>query len=104
MLARIKDRIALERENRDLRRRLQGGRAGAAPAAGAPTYGAPSTTLRSAVLPTATAPAAPVSTYTPPAAAAPAAGQAPELANRVGTMEERLARMEELLRAAVSGR
>jgi CheY-like chemotaxis protein len=102
MLARIKDRIALERENRDLRRRLQaGGRAGA-PAAAAPTYGAPSTTLRSAVLPPPpAAPAPPVSTYTPPAAASHGGGSAPELANRVGTMEERLARMEELLRAAV---
>jgi DNA-binding NtrC family response regulator len=106
MLARIKDRIALERENRDLRRRLQGKTGGAAPA-GAATYSAPNSALRAAVLPSqqAAPPAPATRTYTPPAAMpAPAAAPAPELANRVGTMEERLARMEELLRAAVAPR
>jgi len=101
MLARIKDRIGLERENRDLRRRLQGKTGGAAPAA---NYTAPPSALRSANLqspPPVPAPA--MRTYTPPAAA-PAPAPAPELANRVGTMEERLARMEELLRAAVAPR
>lgn len=108
MLARIKDLIALEREVRDLRRRLQGKGGAAAPAApaAAATYGAPPSALRSAVLPGPPAPPAPATrTYTPPAiAAAPTAAPAPELANRVGTMEERLARMEELLRAAVTPR
>ena len=106
MLARIKDRIGLERENRDLRRRLQG-KGGMPPPAAAATYSAPASALRSAVLPSQPAPVAPATrTYTPPAVAAPppAAPPAPELANRVGTMEERLARMEELLRAAVAPR
>ncbi len=98
MLARIKDRIGLERENRDLRRRLAG--KGGAPAAPSPTtYAPPSTVLRSSVLPTPpAAPAAPAAK--PPAPPAPA----PDIANRVGTMEERLARMEELLRAAITPR
>ena len=106
MLARIKDRIGLERENRDLRRRLQG-------KTGAPTgpasYGPPSTALRSSVLPTPTPPAAPAAPARPavparPAMPAAAQPQSPDIANRVGTMEERLARMEELLRAAITPR
>src|SRR5262245_3667487 len=59
MLARIKDRIGLERENRDLRRRLQG-KGGAPAPAGPASYAPPSSTLRSSVLPTPpAAPAAP---------------------------------------------
>ena len=99
MLARIKDRIALERENRDLRRRLAGVKGGGAPAT-AQSYAPPSAVLRSPVLPT--PPAAPAAPPAKPAAAAPAA--AGDMANRVGTMEERLARMEELLRAAITPR
>ena len=96
MLARIKDRIALERENRDLRRRLAGGKGGATAAAPS-TYAPPSNVLRSPVLPA--PPAAPAA---PPAKPAPAAAaNAGDMANRVGTMEDRLARMEELLRAAI---
>ncbi len=100
MMARIKDRIALERENRDLRRRLQGVRGGVA--AGA-------SVLQSSVLPqqpAAPAPAAAPATYTPPAPARPQpapAAPAAAVDQRVATMEERLARMEELLRAAVGG-
>ncbi|HEY6362142.1 MAG TPA: response regulator, partial [Vicinamibacterales bacterium] len=91
MLARIRDRIGLERENRDLRRRLAGVKGGVpAPPPGPSSYAPPSTVLRSPVLPT--PPAAPAA---PPAKpTAPATG---DMANRVGTMEERLARMEELL-------
>jgi DNA-binding NtrC family response regulator len=101
MLARIKDRIGLERENRDLRRRLQG-KTGA-PGASSASYAPPSTVLRSSVLPTPpAAPAAPVAR--PVSTPAPAAVQGPDIANRVGTMEERLARMEELLRAAMTPR
>src|ERR671919_1457536 len=98
MLARIKDRMALERENRDLRRRLAG--AGKGAPATAQSYAPPSNVLRSPVLPT--PPAAPAAPPAKPAAAAPAA--AGDMANRVGTMEERLARMEELLRAAITPR
>ena len=99
MLARIKDRIALERENRDLRRRLAGVKGTGATGAQA-TYAPPSSVLRSPVLPT--PPAAPAA---PPAKPAPAAAPAnADMANRVGTMEERLARMEELLRAAITPR
>lgn len=115
MLARIKDRIALERENRDLRRRLQGGGRNAPPLTpnqfGGPPAQAP---LQSSVLPP--APAAPHPTY----GGAPAIRQSHTLAapqvqhspqppagsavdQRVATMEDRLARMEELLRMAVSG-
>jgi hypothetical protein len=99
MLARIKDRNALERENRDLRRRL-GSRA-SAPAAGT------SSMLYSSVLPAGTpAPAqAPVQrTAMPPtlAPSTPASG-ASELANRVGTMEDRLGKIEEMLRLALTG-
>ncbi len=100
MLAHIKDRIGLERENRDLRRRLQGvkGGAGTSPAPAQPTsYAPPSNVLRSAVLQPAPARQA-------PAAAAAAPAQTADMANRVGTMEERLARMEELLRAAITPR
>jgi DNA-binding NtrC family response regulator len=96
MLARIKDRIGLERENRDLRRRLAGLKGGTAAGAQA-TYAPPSTVLRSPVLPA--PPAAPAA---PPAKPAPAAtANGGDMANRVGTMEDRLARMEELLRAAI---
>jgi DNA-binding NtrC family response regulator len=96
MLARIKDRIGLERENRDLRRRLAGVKGGTAAGAQA-TYAPPSTVLRSPVLPA--PPAAPAA---PPAKPAPAAtANGGDMANRVGTMEDRLARMEELLRAAI---
>jgi DNA-binding NtrC family response regulator len=96
MLARIKDRIALERENRDLRRRLAGVKGGTAAGAQA-TYAPPSNVLRSPVLPA--PPAAPAA---PPAKPAPAAtANSGDMANRVGTMEDRLARMEELLRAAI---
>lgn len=100
MLARIKDRIGLERENRDLRRRLQG--KGGAPTPGPTSYAPPSTALRSSVLPTPpAAPAAPAARATvPPAPQAPSH----DIANRVGTMEERLARMEQLLRAAITPR
>jgi CheY-like chemotaxis protein len=108
MLARIKDRIALERENRDLRRRLQGVKGGAAaPALAAspaqPTYAPPSNVLRSSVLPAAGAAAGrPAAAAAAATAAAPAGS--PDIANRVGTMEERLARMEDLLRAAITPR
>jgi CheY-like chemotaxis protein len=95
MLARIKDRIALERENRDLRRRLAGVKGGGAAAPQATTYAPPSTVLRSPVLPT--PPAAPAAPPVPKPAASAA-----DVANRVGTMEDRLARMEELLRAAIT--
>ena len=99
MLARIKDRIALERENRDLRRRLAGGK-GAGAAGTQAAYAPPSSVLRSPVLPT--PPAAPAAPPAKPAPAAPPANG--DMANRVGTMEERLARMEELLRAAITPR
>jgi CheY-like chemotaxis protein len=110
MLARIKDRISLERENRDLRRRLQGGRAAQGGNVTPPAVGAqPAPGLRSSLLPTPPAPAAPPAppTYAPPAPAArPMAAAAPAPAGnvdeRVATMEERLARMEELLRMAIT--
>ena len=93
MLARIKDKMALERENRDLRRRL-GGRAGApAPAAAPPVAPTP---LYSAGL---HRPAAAPQAY---AAAAPAPAAGPDLAGRVGTMEDRLGKIEEMLRMALS--
>ncbi len=107
MLARIKDRIELERENRDLRRRLAGVKGGAAVPGTRASQAPPSTVLRSPVLPTPpAAPAAPPAPARPAAAAAPAAAAVPagDMANRVGTMEERLARMEELLRAAMPPR
>ena len=104
MLARIKDRIALERENRDLRRRLQGGRGAGGnvlpPALGAP----PAPGLKSSLLPTPpptyAPPAAPRAAVAPPPVAPPAAASGVD--ERVATMEERLARMEELLRMAIS--
>jgi DNA-binding NtrC family response regulator len=88
MLARIRHLIALETENRDLRRRLNG-RPGA-PAA------APS--RHNAWPPAAAAPAAPPPSYapTPPAS--------PELARRVGTMEDRLGKIEDMLRSALAVR
>ena len=96
MLARIKDRIALERENRDLRRRL-GGRAGATPPPS-------SSMLYSSVLPQAAAPPpAPPSPLAPPPTYAPGAAPPQELARRVGTMEDRLGKIEDMLRTALSG-
>jgi CheY-like chemotaxis protein len=97
MLARIKDRIALERENRDLRRRLgtRGGAAAAPPAPPSATlYGSVLPQTRAAAAPPAPAPAAP--TY-----AAPMPGPQ-DLAGRVGTMEDRLGKIEEMLRMALS--
>jgi CheY-like chemotaxis protein len=102
LLARIKDRIALERENRDLRRRL-GGRAIAPPAP--PT--AASTMLYSPVLPSATfaaAAAQAIPNFTPPAPPAAALPQPQDLARRVTSMEERLEKIEEMLRAALTVR
>ncbi len=101
MLARIKDRIGLERENRDLRRRLQG-KGGAPVPAGPSSYAPPSNVLRSSVLPT--PPAAPAAPAARPTMPTMPQAQSPDIANRVGTMEERLARMEELLRAAITPR
>jgi DNA-binding NtrC family response regulator len=98
MLARIKDRIGLERENRDLRRRLGGRAAGPSPAAASASaaYGGasslPSAASRAAAAPPPPAPVA--------AVASPAAGGG-DLANRVGTMEDRLGRIEEMLRRAI---
>lgn len=102
LLARIKDRIALERENRDLRRRL-GGRAGTpVPAAAAPaalTYsngalaGAPPMTAQ------ARTPMMPSPSLVPHPALA---GDA-DLASRVGSMEDRLGKIEAMLRRAISG-
>ena len=108
LLARIKDRISLERENRDLRRRLQGGKGGPLPPA--TQYGGPPApaTMPSPVMPPAP-PAQPTYGGAPalrpqmPAAPAAAAANA-AVDQRVATMEDRLARMEELLRMAVAGR
>jgi DNA-binding NtrC family response regulator len=104
MLARIKDRIGLERENRDLRRRL-GGRAGTPPTATASASAAYSAASAAPAAPTFHAPAASRPAMTSGAAAAtmapPAAGT--ELASRVGTMEDRLGKIEEMLRKAISG-
>jgi CheY-like chemotaxis protein len=93
LLARIKHLLALEEENRDLRSRLgfQGGRVApplAPPAA--PTYAQPGRY--------------PPPAYAPPAPVRLPAAPAPDISNRVGTMEDRLARMEELLQRAVGGR
>jgi CheY-like chemotaxis protein len=109
MLARIKDRIGLERENRDLRRRL-GGRAGAsptpaaAPAASMAYSGVSSGSMASSMhgagsLSRAAATSAAAAVAAPPAPPAPAG---PELASRVGTMEDRLGKMEEMLRQALA--
>jgi DNA-binding NtrC family response regulator len=108
MLARIKDRIALERENSDLRRRL-GGRAGAPAAAGSQSRSAvysagmpvsPPPAVHSAQPAARSSMASAAATLAPPA---PAAAPAPaELANRVGTMEDRLGRIEEMLRKAIT--
>ena len=105
MLARIKDRIALERENRDLRRRL-GGRAGTPTPAASPA----------AMLYSISGGAQPLMTATPSRAGLASAAVAPppglpergvpsgagDLANRVGTMEDRLGRIEEMLHRAIS--
>jgi len=111
MLARIKDRISLERENRDLRRRLQGGRGAAGPLP--PERGGPGSGMGALMPPPPAAPPPPpAQTYAPPAAvarprtgiapAAPAPAAASAVDERVATMEERLARMEELLRMAIT--
>ena len=109
MLARIKDRISLERENRDLRRRLQGTR-GAGPLP--PERGGPGSGMGAHMPPPpAAAPPPAATTYAPPTVAArPRAGLAPAapaaaasaVDERVATMEDRLARMEELLRMAIT--
>src|SRR5688572_5603061 len=85
MLARIRNLLSLERENRDLRRRLAGRPAPASPVAAAPPP------MRSSMM--------------PPPASSFAAPPAPsgDLANRVGTMEDRLGRMEDMLRMALAG-
>src|SRR5687768_9179346 len=109
MLARIKDRISLERENRDLRRRL-GGRAGAAPAAAAVPAGAAPSMLYSAAVPAPAQPALHAAQAAARAAApapsaltpAPVAAGGAALENRVGTMEDRLGRIEEMLRKAIT--
>jgi CheY-like chemotaxis protein len=114
MLARIKDRIALERENRDLRRRL-GSRAGGVPSVTPPPPAAPAMLYSSTLgnhnghnnhsghsashhqpAPRTAAPA--------PASAAAAPAPAGELASRVGTMEDRLGKIEEMLRMALTAR
>ena len=99
MLARIKARSSLEREHRDLRRRL-GGRAGTTtPAAAASVSMAYSGAGVSTAPPVHSTP--PRSAMAPAAAAsAPPAGS-PDLANRVGTMEDRLGKIEEMLRRAI---
>jgi CheY-like chemotaxis protein len=102
MLARIRDRIALERENRDLRRRLSNGKAHAS-------------VLQSSVLPSPSWSPVPVAPpQAPPAQATqlrPAAAAvlvpvppmaATDLGRRVGAMEDRLGRIEDLLRAAIA--
>ena len=101
MLARIKDRIALERENRDLRRRL-GSRAGVPARAGAAAATAGSM-LHGTLLPQ-SAPPAPAAPPAPPAATfTPPASAGPDIARRVGTMEDRLGKIEDMLRAALQG-
>jgi CheY-like chemotaxis protein len=101
MVARIKDRIALERENSDLRRRLAGRGAAVAPHTSIST---------GAMLHTPAAPPAPAPAP-PPAPVRPAMttsyGLAPavpaqDLSGRVGTMENKLEKIEELLKAALS--
>ena len=104
MLARIKDRIALERENRDLRRRL-GGRAGTPTPAATVASSAASgvySSMGSSSAQHAAPPPPPMTAPRPSAvASAPAAGGT-ELASRVGTMEDRLGKMEEMLRQALA--
>lgn len=102
MLVRIKDRIALERENRDLRRRL-GGRAGA-PVTPAPAAAA--SMLYTAGLPAGQAlhHAGATRTMLPPPPAPAPAPSGHDLATRVGTMEDRLGKIEEMLRVALSAR
>jgi CheY-like chemotaxis protein len=101
MLARIKDRMALERENRDLRRRL-GGRAGApAPAAAPPAAAASMLYSPAPQRGVAAAPPMPAPAAAPTYTAAPAAPSG-DLANRVGTMEDRLGKIEDMLRMALT--
>ena len=105
MLARIKDRIGLEQENRDLRRRL-GGRAGtptpaATSASAAYSSGSLSAGPTAGSLHAATARPAMHSSASAATLAPPAGGT--ELASRVGTMEDRLGKIEEMLRRAISG-
>jgi CheY-like chemotaxis protein len=111
MLARIKDRMALEREIQDLRRRL-GGRAGSPAASpGSMLYPSAVAPIAAAAVQPAAAPAGAAASRTiaslqavvapvQPAASAPVA-VAPDLSQRVGTMEDRLGKIEELLRAAL---
>lgn len=101
MLARIKDRIALERENRDLRRRL-GGRAGTPAQAAASASAAYGGTPASAASLHAASSRALASAPPMPVAAMAAPAPGGDLANRVGTMEDRLGRIEEMLRRAIS--
>ena len=104
MLARIKHLIALESENRDLRRRL-GGRAGASPVAAAVAASVASAPPKAQGAWSPPLPPAPAAPSYPPAPApsyAPPAAGAPELARRVGTMEDRLGKIEDMLRAALS--
>ena len=96
MLARIRHLIALETENRDLRRRLSGRPGAPAPAASRQNAWAPHASA------TRQAPASP--SFAPPPSYAPAAPAAPELAHRVGTMEDRLGKIEDMLRSALAVR
>jgi CheY-like chemotaxis protein len=99
MLARIKDRIGLERENRDLRRRL-GGRAAGVPS-GSRTVPAPASSMLHAPLIPQGGPPPPAASSSPTYAAPPPPG-GPELARRVVGMEDRLGKIEELLRTALA--
>lgn len=103
MLARIKDRIALERENRDLRRRLQGLEKAQKNPAGPTTYGNLAAAARrpagQATVPSTHAVALrPLSGAVPlPQVSTPAS-----IDQRVTAMEDRLGRMEDLLRRALA--
>jgi CheY-like chemotaxis protein len=95
MLARIRHLLALETENRDLRRRLNG-------RPGAPAPAAPRQNAWSAPAPARTAPAP--SSFASSSAYSPGAAAPPELAHRVGTMEDRLGKIEDMLRSALAVR